>query len=455
MKELNPSCLSFVLMMQFVFFICVNSLYAQRQFEVAANPKAEYEIPYELPTVEGITEVITRVLNYFETMTPYQVIDVKTSKVITDFSQINPDAGVDIRTGEFNLWTYTMGVVHSGMLYAGEVTGNKAFTDYALKNYDFIFNHLPYFRRQAEKYGVQRYSFRRILDMHALDHCGAIGAALVQAYGIKKDPRYREMIDVVADYISSKQFRLEDGTLARQRPQEKSLWTDDFYMSIPFLAQMGKLTGDKKYWDDAVKQVIQLSERLFIPEKKLYDHGWNAGQHYDPNFFWSRANGWAIMAMAELLAILPENYKNRKEVMEIFCTHVQGLAETQDGSGLWHNMLDRTDTYLESSGTAMFVYAIAKGVNNGWIHPSYGSVAQAGWNGLKSMVHQNGQIEGICRGTTFASDMVYYYHRPTSVYAMHGYGPTLLAGAEMIKLLQNDEIIIEDQNETFHYKSKK
>jgi unsaturated rhamnogalacturonyl hydrolase len=150
--------------------------------------------------------------------------------------------------------------------------------------------------------------------------------------------------------------------------------------------------------------------------------------------------------MAELLAILPENYKGREQVMEIFSTHVHGL---------WHNMLNRTDTYLESSGTAMFVYAIAKGVYNGWIHPGYGSVAQAGWNGLKSMVQQNGQIEGICCGTTFASDMVYYYHRPTSVYAMHGYGPTLLASAEMIKLLENDEIIIEDQNEIFHYKSKK
>jgi unsaturated rhamnogalacturonyl hydrolase len=277
MKELNPSRLSFSAIILFVFFICVNSLHAQRQFEVAANPEAEYEIPYELPAVEGIKEVITRVLNYFETMIPYQVIDVKTAEVITDFSQLNPNAGVDVRTGEFNLWAYTMGVVRSGMLYAGEVTGNKAFTNYALKNYDFIFDHLPYFRRQAEKYGVQRYGFRRILDMHALDHCGAIGAALIQAHGIKKDPRYREMIDVIADYISNKQCRLEDGTLARQRPQAKSLWTDDFYMSIPFLAQMGKLTGKKKYWDDAVKQVLRLSERLFIPEKKLYNPGWNAG----------------------------------------------------------------------------------------------------------------------------------------------------------------------------------
>ena len=68
---------------------------------------------------------------------------------------------------------------------------------------------------------------------------------------------------------------------------------------------------------------------------------------------------------------------------------------------------------------------------------SYGSVAQAGWIGVTTRVNAKGQVEGTCVGTTLASDHVYYYNRPQSVYATHGYGPVLLAGAEMIRLLQN------------------
>ena len=119
--------------------------------------------------------------------------------------------------------------------------------------------------------------------MRTLDDCGAIGAALVKAYAKKPDPRYRSTIDDIADYISHKQMRLPDGTLARARPQPVSLWADDAYMSIPFLAQMGKLTGDRAWYDDGVRQVVQLSQRLQDPRTGLYGHAWYENTApYDP-----------------------------------------------------------------------------------------------------------------------------------------------------------------------------
>ena len=71
----------------------------------------------------------------------------------------------------------------------------------------------------------------------------------------------RPVIDNFMQYISTKEFRLPDGTLARNRPLPNTLWLDDLYMSIPALAQMGKLSGDKKYFDDAVRQLAQFSAR--------------------------------------------------------------------------------------------------------------------------------------------------------------------------------------------------
>ncbi|HOB31557.1 MAG TPA: glycoside hydrolase family 88 protein, partial [Verrucomicrobiota bacterium] len=101
---------------------------------------------------------------------------------------------------------------------------------------------------------------------------------------------------------------------------------------------------------------------------------------------------------------------------------------------------------------AMFVFCIARAINRGWISPvSYGSVAQAGWIGVAQKVNRRGQVEGTCVGTTLAGDNVYYYHRPTSPYATHGYGPVLLAGAEMIRLLENPKIDIRHSVRTYHY----
>jgi len=335
-----------------------------------------------------------------------------------------------------------------------DVTGDKSYVDYAFRNYDFVFDNLPYFRKIDKKFGARKEQYGQMMHMAALDHCGSIGAALIKTYGKKKDPRYRDMIDTVANYITNKQFRLDDGTLARERPQAVSLWTDDFYMSIPFLAQMGKLTGEKKYWDDAVKQVVQMSERLFDKKENLFDHGWNAREaKYDPKFFWGRANGWAMMAMAELLTVLPENYPGRDKVIDYLNLTTQQLANLQDGTGFWHQMLDKENTYLETSGTAMFVFAIARGINMGWIDYTFAPVAITGWNAVATTVLPNGQVEGTCIGTTFANDNVYYYNRPTSVYAMHGYGPVLLAGAEMIALMNNPKYDV-NFNKTIMYRLK-
>ena len=85
-----------------------------------------------------------------------------------------------------------------------------------------------------------------------------------------------------------------------------------------------------------------------------------------------------MVAMAELLSVMPEDHPDRAKVLEIFQRGARGAAETQGGTGLWHQLLDRTDSYLETSASAMFTFAIARGVNRGWLPPSYAPVAQTG-----------------------------------------------------------------------------
>src|SRR4029078_7950951 len=97
----------------------------------------------------------------------------------------------------------------------------------------------------------------------------------------------------------------------------------------------------------------------------------------------------------------------------------------------------RNDSYLETSASAMYVYAIARGINRGWLDAlTYGPTVSLGWNAVAQKVNAQGQVEGTCIGTGMGFDPAFYYYRPTSVFAAHGYGPGLLAGAELLKLCQ-------------------
>jgi rhamnogalacturonyl hydrolase YesR len=406
-----------------------------------ASAVPEYPVAYAVPTPESVLASVDRIKGYVFQRTSLKVFDNATGAEIADPAKLTADAVLDGRYGGLNRWDYTNGVIMSGFLRLADVTGDPAYLDYNVRFYDFVFTWMPAFREREARTG-KRSEFSKMVDMAALDHCGSISAALIKTQLRHPDTRYRQWIDVVDAYISGKQFRFEDGTLARQRPQPRAVWTDDFYMSVPFLAQMGKLTGDTKYWDDAVRQVRQLSARLFVPEKGLYAHGWSENAHpISPRFYWGRANGWAIMAMAELLEVLPVDHPGRADVLQLFRTHMRTLVELQDGSGLWHNLLDKNDTYLETSASAMFVYGLAKGVNEGWLPASYAPAAIVGWNGVASKILPDGRVDGICEGTTYANDSAYYFHRGASANTTF-FGSVLYAGAEMVRLLRNPDLAI-------------
>jgi len=416
-----------------------------------AQPSVAVGVDYTVPSPEEIQIVLDRVREYFVRSTTYRVVDTATGQAVTDFTTPIKTAAVDQR-GEFNEWNYSIGVTMAGMLLVAEVTGDTRFQDYTIRNFDFLFDHADYFRRQEALFGTAG-SLRRMRRFNELDDCGAIGAALVKAYQKRPDPRYRAMIDRIAEFISHTMSRMPDGTIARTRPWPVSIWVDDFYMCIPFLAQMGVLTGDRTYFDDAARQVIGMSARLFDKDRGLYDHSWFADMEPDPRFFWGRGAGWALMATAELLSVIPDDHKDRPAVLAVFQKAAQGVIAVQGSQGMWHQMLDKPDSYLESSATAMFTFALARGVNRGWLPPNYAPAAQQGWRALEQRVRADGTIEGICVSTTAASDLVYYYNRPTDLAAPQGYGATLMAGAEVLQMVK--AFGIQRINNTFYYRPKK
>jgi rhamnogalacturonyl hydrolase YesR len=396
--------------------------------------KPEYAIPYIVPSQNDIVKTLDKVYNYINANTTAAFINKKTKEVVNP-AQV--DTNTVFQKGDFRITSYEWGVTYAGMLNASEATGDAKYANYTKEKLQALASSYATFKKLYETYHLNSNPLRSVVNPEALDDAGAMCAASIKLIRTEANADVRTMVDNYMNFIFNKQFRFKDGTLARMRPLPNTLWLDDLFMSVPALAQMGKLTGNQKYFDDACKQVLQFSQRMFNKEKKLYMHGWVEGMEPHPQFHWARANGWAVMAMAELLDVLPTTHPSYKAVMQQYKLHVEGLAKYQSGQGFWHQLLDREDSYLETSATAIYAYAVAKGINRKWLDAkAYGPMCLLAWNAVTTKVNDKGQVEGTCVGTGMAFEPAFYYYRPINVYAAHGYGPVLLAGSEIIKMIK-------------------
>lgn len=407
----------------------------------------DYPVPYQIAKPEEVKALLQRIHGYLDQVTPTNFVNSKTNEVLTDLSKI--DENTALQKGDFRLVSYEWGVTYGAMLAAAKATGDKRFSDYAEKRLKFIADAVPYFKKTQdahEDWGTKG-PLKGLLHPHALDDCGAMCAAMIKASLAGNPNNFRPLIDSHIEYITKKEHRLSDGTLARNRPQPNTMWLDDMFMGIPAIALMGKLTGDTKYYDEAVKQIKQFSKRMFNPEKGVYMHGWVEGMDEHPQFHWARANGWAILTKIEVLEVLPENHPGRAEILALLKAHVKGLSRYQSGAGFWHQLLDRNDSYLETSATAIYAYCFAKAINKGWIDAlAYTPATMLAWNAVSTKINEKGQVEGTCVGTGMGFDPAFYYHRPISPFAAHGYGPAILAGSEILTLLQNNKFEINDSS---------
>lgn len=411
--------------------------------------KPDYPVRYGETKPQDIKVVLDRIYHYLDTATPVSLINKQSGEELKDLKRAGENS--IFKQGDFRLISYEWGVTYTGMLLAGQVTGDKKFSEYSSKRIDFIADVSSNYRERYKKNPGVETPVRSVLDPHALDDAGSMCAAMIKtsmAGSLRAD--VRPMVDNYINYIMNKEFRLADGTLARNRPQPNTLWLDDLYMSLPALVQMGKLSGDKKYFDEALKQFQLFSGRMYNKANGLYMHGWVQDMNPHPQFHWARANGWALLTKIELLDAIPEGYTGREEVLVQLKTHIDALAALQHGTGFWHQLLDKNDSYLETSATAIYAYCIAHAVNKGWLDvKAYGPMALLAWNAVSSKVNAKGQVEGTCVGTGMGFDPAFYYYRPVNNYAAHGYGPALLAGAEMIRLLQNHPYEVNDSSIQF------
>lgn len=257
------------------------------------------------------------------------------------------------------------------------------------------------------------------------------GSLPLELYRITKEKRYRELGMPYADT----QWEVPEDA----RPEEKAwadkgytwqtrLWIDDMYMITIVQTQAFKVTGKRKYIDRAAKEMVMYLDELQRPNGLFYHAP-------DVPFYWGRGNGWMAAGMTELLRCLPENHKDRPRILEGFQTMMKSLKDYQRPEGLWNQLINEPDCWIETSGSAMFTYAFINGVKQGWLNPEeYAPAARKAWMAMVSYINEQGAVKEICVGTNKKNDKQYYYDRPRKTGDYHGQAPYLWC---VVALMEN------------------
>jgi rhamnogalacturonyl hydrolase YesR len=420
------------------FLLISTSLFAQKNITASSDATAplhalqpDYPTHYGAASVQEVQSVLDRVFNYLDVATPNQFVN-KTTGAIWSPGQPFEEQTV-FSKGDFRPISYEWGVTYSGMLELSRISGSPKYKDYVFNRLNLIASAIPAAQKNDSKHVLHG-----LIHPRALDDIGAMGMAVIKA---KKAGFTTDMSFVTkraSDFILKEEHRLPDRTLVRIRPLHHTMWLDDVYMAIPALLQLGE-------YAEAVFQFNAYRKRMFNPNLNIYMHGYLVDAEEHPEFHWARANGWALLTNCEMLEFLPANHPARPEVLKQLKLHLKGLMAYQDGTGFWHQLIDKNDSYLETSATAIYTYVMAKGINMGWLDPkTYGPAALLGWNAVAARVNEKGHVEGTCVGTGLAWDPAFYYHRPISPFAAHGYGPVLLAGSAIMELVKSKNYQIND-----------
>ena len=332
----------------------------------------------------------------------------------------------------YNLWMYQNFMIMEGMDALGEVTGNESYMNYTKRSIDFFAAFQSKFgdSMKAGPAGKgQWYTKPR-----QMWQCGMI-AAFAEHHKLRPNPEFIRGMKIF-DRLLKKTPRFDDGVLVRDKSKNRGLGLqiDDLYMIAPYWCRKAQLFEDSKWLDRAIDESLHYFDYLWDTEDKLMNPLWMQKRKGPYGLYWGRGNGWYIMAITDLLTFIPQDHPKRKEVLNDYRSFIKGIVLRQGKEGLWYQILDKPDSYQETSCSGMFTYCILKGINQGWLDDSYFPAAKKGWYGLLSVVNENNELTGVCPPSDISEDPNYYLKgRAPRVHDQHGIGPFLLAGTAYLQ----------------------
>lgn len=378
----------------------------------------------------------------FETGKLYDGLNDKITWTMPKIEMLADAKPIDPIWGSYLNFNYHTAGVAWAMMHLAEYTNESRFNDYAHKYTDFMIETNPFVRYQMEELN-EFYSVNyHMIDVPLLDFTLAPALPfvyrLIQEKQFDNRDKYKQWVDKITDYALTEQVRLNGKNFTRLTPEVYTTWVDDMYMGLPYLIHAAKLTTDKalkeRLFDDAASQIFYFNEQVWDEEAQLYQHAQFSDRKVKMPH-WSRANGWGIWAMTEVLLELPKNHPRYKDILKHYKNHVKSLVRFQDKDGFWTNVLD-VESVQETSGTAIFTMAIARGINQGWLkRKDYENVVLKAWSALDSVIDEDGTVHKICMGTMCSEDLNYYLERPIVDDDSHGMLGLIMAAIEVQKMM--------------------
>ncbi|MCP2028669.1 unsaturated rhamnogalacturonyl hydrolase [Flavobacterium sp. HSC-32F16] len=337
-------------------------------------------------------------------------------------------------------WDYKLGLLMTSFEKLHQKTNNPVYADYIKAYGETVINPSG----EIMNYKLEDYN---------IDYVNP-GKFLFELYKRTNDKRYFTAMQTLRKQLETHP-RTNSGGFWHKKIYPYQMWLDGLYMGTPFYARYTVEFDNGKDLDDVAKQFEQIHLHTLDKKTGLLFHAWDESKQMpwanketgvSPNF-WSRSIGWYMMALVDVLDYMPKDHPKRKELIQYLNDISKAVAKYQDKSGLWYQVTDagnKEGNYLEASGSEMFVYAFAKGANNGYLPVSYKKLALKGFNAITKKlvkVDADGEIHitQVCASAGLGGNpyrdgsFEYYIKEKIKIDNSHGLGPFILAALEVEK----------------------
>ena len=327
------------------------------------------------------------------------------------------------RVLKFKKWDWFHGVGLYGYWKHYEFTKDKKYLD-LLENY--------YVERIQE--GLPEKNINSVSPMLTLTYL----------YEETNKQEYLLLIEEWAEWIQSELPKTSEGGfqhITSESDNTGQLWDDTLFMTVLFLARAGVILQNETYIEEAKYQFLIHIKYLVDRETGLWYHGWTFEENHNyGKALWARGNCWITIAITEFIEITHmKNDAVKKFLVQTLNKQIQAIAQYQDGSGLWHTIVNESDNYLEASGSAGFAYGILKAVDMGLVDRQYLHTAIKPLNTLLALIDNNGMVHQVSIGTPMGQTVDFYKNIPLAPMA-YGQALTMLYLIQMLK--QDEKVII-------------
>ena len=337
-------------------------------------------------------------------------------------------------------WTYEQGVQLKAVEQVWYATGDPKYYNFIKSGMDFWFD---------EKGNLTKYD----ADEYNIDHITP-GRAILTLYRVTNDEKYKKAAELIRSQLKTHP-RTKEGGFWHKKIYPYQMWLDGLYMGEPFYAEYS-LVWNEDNWDDIANQFVWMERHARDARTGLLYHGWDESREQkwanketgmSPHV-WGRAMGWYAMALVDVLDYFPKQNARRAELVAILNRLSEAIAKYQDKAGLWWDIIDlagKEKNYHESSASAMFVYALAKGVRQGNLPEKYLDTARRGWTGIRrEFIKETADGNLDWEGTVSVSGLGgnpyrdgsfdYYMSEKLRTNDAKGLGPAVMAAVEMENL---------------------